>query len=219
MNMMRLALTTCLVLLAATLRVAAQATDKADADKLVFQELSAQHEVENWHPELIVRSERLEETAEQGVYVLRGDSFQVSSLRSDVYLRQAGGEWTPIFDGRYPVESLVNLLMNRVVDNRHLLTLRHHQYGGTVPTIIMPMQTLFDVLGRTTDSYCSVNAVTRDEMRAVLVFHQRRLNYIHMLELRVAMDQLTQPDGMLTADLYTNIPQNGVLNVFTERKK
>ena len=83
----------------------------------------------------------------------------------------------------------------------------------------MPMQTLFDVLGRTTDSYCSVNAVTRDEMRAVLVFHQRRLNYIHMLELRVAMNQLTRPDGMLTADLYTNIPQNGVLNVFTERKK
>ena len=219
MNMTRRSLTTCLVLLAATLRVAAQATDKADADKLVFQELSAQHEVENWHPELVVTAERLEETAEQGVYILRGDSFQVSLLRSDVYLRQVDGEWTPIFDGRYPVESLVNLLMNRVADNRHQLTLRHHQYGGQVSTIIMPMQTLFDVLGRTTDSYCSVNAVTRDEMRAVLVFHQRRLNYIHMLEVRVAMDQLTHPDGMLTAELYTNIPQTGLLNVFTERKK
>ncbi len=212
-------LTTCLLVLVACLGVSGQATDKAEADQLLFQELSTKLEVENWHPELIVIVDRLAETAEQGIYILRGDSFQVASLRSDIYLRQTEGQWTPLFDSRYPMESLVNLLQNRVRDNRHQLTLHHHQYGGVVSTIVMPMQTLFDVLGRHTDSYCSVTAVAPDEMQAVLVFHQRRLNYIHMLKVRMPTAQLFEPEGMVTAELYTNIPQGNVLNVFTERKK
>ena len=195
-----------------------QATDKADADKLLYEELSAAHEVENWHPELIVLADRLAETAERGVYVLRGDTFQIGTLRSDIYLRRVRNDWKPIYDNRYPVESLTNLLMNQVRDNRHQLTLHHHQYGGAVPTIVMPMQTLFDVLGRHTDSYCSVTAINAEEIRAVLVFHQRRFNYIHMLDLRLPTKQLFEPEGMLTAELYTNIPQNNVLNIFTERK-
>lgn len=212
-------ITTSLLTLATCVSVCGQATDKADADRLLFQELSAAHGVENWHPELIILADRLAETAERGVYILQGDSFQVKSLRSDIYLRKIDDQWRPIFDSRYPMESLVNLLMNRVRDNRHQLTLHHHQYGGEVPTIVMAMQTFFDVLGRHMDTYCSVTSLNAEEVCAVLVMHQRRLNYIHMLELRIKLSQLFEPEGMVSAELYTNIPQGNVLNVFTERNQ
>lgn len=210
-------LVTCLML-PIFLGMKGQATDKADADQIVFQVLSANHDIENWHPELTVVESELEETAEKGVYIMRGDSFQVKSLRSDIYLWQKNRQWQPLYDTRYPVESFVNLLLNRITDNRHLLELNHHQYGGKVPKIVLPMQTLYDILARPMRLYCNITSVNADEIRAVLVFHNQRLDFIHMLEIRVATKALFDPESIISADLYTNIPQGNVRNIFTERK-
>lgn len=217
MRMKKYPITTLLVLFV-NIQMSGQITDKADADLIIFQELSTPHTVENWHPDLIILDSKLSETSEEGVFVLRGDTFQIRSLTSDVYLRQCERQWLPIFDSRYPLESFANLLLNHVHDNRHRLQLRHHQYGGNTPTLVIPMQTLYDILARPLRLYCSVTYITTDEMKAVLVFHQQRLNFIHMLEVHVPTKDLFVPESTLTADLYTNIPQGNVHNIFTERK-
>ena len=196
-----------------------QATDKADADQIVFQELSAQHDLENWHPELLVTADSLTETAEKGIYLLRGNFFQVKSLRSDIYLcKDKSGQWQPLNDARYPLETMVNLLLNRISDNRHLLELHHHQYGGTVPKLLIPMQGIYDLLARNMQLYCNVTYIDVNEIRAILVFHQKRLDFIHMLEMKIPTKELTTPTSTLVADLYTNIPQGNLRNIFREGK-
>lgn len=197
----------------------AQAKEKAEADELIYQELIAGYEAENWHPKLIILGRMLEETSEKGIFIVKGDSFQIKSLRSDFYVWKRNGDWSPINDSRYPLETMVNLLLNRVENNQHKLSIRHHKYGGEKPVISIPMQNLHDLLARTMQLYCSVTYIGKDEIRAILVFHQERMDFIHMLELRIPTSQLFDESSTLMGDLYTNIPQSNVNSIFRERGK
>jgi hypothetical protein len=116
------------------------------------------------------------------------------------------------------METMVNLLLNHIADNRHMLEIRHHQYGGKIPTITLPMQDLFDLLARNMNLYCSVTYINEQEIRAILVFHQQSLNFIHMLELKVNTRKLFDADSTISGDFYTNIPQNNVNDIFREKK-
>lgn len=194
-------------------------TDKAEADQIVYQMLTAKRQTENWHPALIILANQLQETAEKGIYLVPGDSFQIKSLRSDFYVYKKDNEWVPIHDNRYPMETMVNLLLNRITDNQHQLSLRHHQYGGQKPQVDLPMQDLFDLFARNMKLYCSVTHIDKDEIRAILVFHQQKLNFIHMMEVKMKTNQLMDANSTLVGNLYTNIPQNNINNIFKGRNK
>ena len=193
-----------LIILLSTLIAHAQATDKAGADQIIYQELTAGYELQNWHPKLIVPKHGLKKTDEKGIYIVVGDSFQVKSIRSDFYVCKKENKWIPVNDPRYPMETMVNLLLDRVETNRHQLSIRHHQYGGAKPLIKIPMQGLHDLLARNMQLYCSVTHINQCEIRAVLVFHQKRLNYIHMLELKVSTKNLFDEESVMVGDFYTN---------------
>lgn len=199
------------------LMVAAQAKDKAEADLMVWEELTAGYETENYHPRLIIQDNQVSETAEKGIWLVKGDSFQIKSLRSDFYICKKKREWAVLNDPRYPYESMTNLLLNRIEDNKHQLRLIHHQYGGKKPEVLIPMQRLYDVFARHMQLYASVTKINNVEIRAVLIFHQKRLDYIHMLDLRIPSSQLFDKQSTLTGDFYTNIPQHNVKSIFREK--
>ena len=67
--------------------------------------------------------------------------------------------------------------------------------------------------------YCSVTYIGTDEIRAVLIFHQKRQNFIHMLELKVPTRELFDEGSVMTGDLFTNIPQDNVNSIFRENGK
>ena len=193
-------------------------TDKAEADQIIYEMLTAKNQTENWHPTMIIQESLLKETNEKGIYIVPGDSFQIKSLRSDYYVYQEKEQWKPINDARYPLETMVNLLLNRITDNQHMLEIRHHQYGGNKPTITLPMQDIFDLLARNMNLYCSVTFINQHEIRAILVFHQRSLNFIHMLELIVKTKKLFDAKSTISGDFYTNIPQNNVKDIYRDKK-
>ena len=188
--------------------------DKADADKLICQALLAEREQLNWHPEFSWAKEFLKETNERNVYCVTGDAFQVKSLRSDFFIKWENGQWHPIYDSRYPVESMVNLLLARIQKNHHLIELRHHQYGNHIAIMTIPLQRIHDLFGPTMEMYCRVAIVNNNELNAWLVFYQRRSQYIHLLEVKSPIKSLFLPDGTLHGDFYANIPQGNLKNIF-----
>lgn len=202
-----------------TTQVSAQATDKHDADILIYNELTAGYETQNWHPDLIVTKDMLKETQEKGIYIVCGESFQVNSIRSDFYVKEDNERWTPLNDPRYPLETMTNLLLNRINDNKHQLELRHHQYGGEKPKFLIPMQTLFDLLARNMELFCSVTYIDKHEIRAILIFHQKKMDFIHMVEMKVPTKKLADPESVISGEFYTNIPQGNVKSLFREKGK
>lgn len=194
-------------------------TDKAEADLIIYEMLKSKSQAENWHPDVIIEENLLKETYEKGMYIVPGDSFQIRSLRSDFYVYKRKGKWEIVNDVRYPMETMVNLLLNHINDNQHILEIYHHQYGGRNPIIVMPMQDLFDLLARNMNLYCSVTSINENETKAILIFHQRILNFIHMLELKVETKKLFDATSTISGHLYTNIPQHNVKDIYRDKKK
>ena len=205
--------------LLASFSVNAQVIDKAEKDQLIYKELTAGYAIVNWHPDMVVAGHMIRETEEEGVYLVKGDSFQVKSICSDYYVCKKDDQWVPLYDFRYPMETVVNLLLNRIENNRHQLSVRHHQYGGGKPVINIPMQYLYDLLARNMNLYCSVTYIGADDIKAVLVLHQKRQDFIHMLDLKIPTKDLFDEEGVVTGELYTNIPQDNLKSIFRERRK
>ena len=185
-------------------------TDKAQADAAIHQLLTSKPLVENWHSPIDIEGKKLKKTNERGIWRVQGKCFQISSLRSDFYVTQSENGYQPVFNRKYPMESFVNLLQNRIIDNHHIVLLTHHQYGKVKKEIRIPMQILFDVFGRTMNLYSSVTSIDTLTTTAVLIFHHPKLNYIHMLDINTKTINIFENEGEITADFYTNIPQNNI---------
>ena len=168
----------------------AQDRDKVSADTLLYEQLCAKHVTENYHAPYTVNKRDLQSTAERGIYIVKGKSFQVKSLTSDFYVRESKGSYEPIFDKRYPVESFTNILLNRVKENKLKIEITQHMYGNTKKVPVQNMQNIYDLLARNMDIYCSVTSINKEKMEATLVFHHRKLNFIHMFIVSVPTDDL-----------------------------
>ena len=217
MKINRLALALCsLFFLLPTITIAQnRSLDKADADALVYEQLANNTGGEHFIRNIELNKKILTSTAENNVKLLKGNSFQINSLTSDVYIDYSKKK--PLYDQRYPLESMVNTLMN-VVDNSYLLKITHNQYGNVKKTFTIPLHSIFYVLDANMDSYCSVTKIDKDLIQAILVFHNPRKNYIHMFLLDIPSDQMFKDKGVFSAKLYTNIPQEDVKSIIRTSK-
>lgn len=206
------------VMLVASMAVA-QDRDKVSADTLLYEQLCASHVAENYHAPLTVSKRDLESTAERGIYIVKGKSFQVKSMTSSFYVREKRGSYEPIFDKRYPMESFTNILLNRVKQNKLRIAITQSMYGSSKKVPVQNMQNIYDLLARNMDIYCSVTSINKDKIDATLVFHHRKLNFIHLFVVSVPTEDLFEDGGLVTATLYGNIPQHNIRTLFGKYKE
>lgn len=192
--------------------------DKVDADNLLYNELKTALPPSSLKAFVMPSNSVLKKTNEDNIFKVIGESFQVESLRSDYYVRRKGNQYDIIYDTRYPLESFVNLLMNKVVKNEHTILITHHQYGNVVKKLKMPLSNMFNLLGRTMDIYCFVTAISKNKIDGVLVFHDPNKNIIHMFEVSADTRVLVKNKALIEANLYSNIPQDNIRSLFKEKK-
>lgn len=196
--------------------VMAQNFDKADADKFVYEQLVNNGGGKRYVKKINLDGAILEGTSEENIKILKGNSFQVNSLRSDIYIDYAAK--SPLYGKRYPLESAVNALMN-VVDNSYQLNITHRQYGKIKKQFTLPLQSVHYVLDAGMETFCSVTQINKEMMEATLVFHNSKKNFIHMFVISIPMSEMFKEDGTFNAELYTNIPQGEVKSFFGKKKQ
>ena len=192
--------------------------DKVEADELLYNELKTALPPSNQIIPLLPSNRILKKTNEDNIFKVIGKSYQVESLRSDYYVRRKGDKYEILYDSRYPLESFVNLLMNKVSDNEHSILITHHQYGNVVKKLKMPMRNMFNLLTRTMDVYCFVTAISNNKIEGVLVFHNPAKNLIHMFEVSTDTRVLVKGKSQIEANLYSNIPQDNIRSLFKEKQ-
>ena len=193
--------------------------DKGDADELLYEQLTSCNVVENWHRELIIDEKKLTPTDEENIYVLPGDTLQTREMRSDIYVIRKGNTLSPLVDKKYPLESANSLLLNVIKDNTLQLSLVQRQYGNKQKKATVPLQTVYDLLGRHNDIYVNVTRIDPKSIEAVLVFHQKGINTIHMFIVNIPVENLFVKGATVTAELYGNIPQGNVKSINRRRKQ
>ena len=194
--------------------------DKANADRIVFELLRDAGVPQNYYRETVVEQDSLRTTNEKGLFRYGAAYYQFPGISASFYLKRTKNGYGLVFGKMYPLESLTNLLLNRLNRAELLLPLAHHQYGGRIENVTTPLQTLFDVLARQAELYCNVTEVTADMPKAVLIMHFPGRDEVHMLTVEVPPAQLFVSSGgrAARADLYTNIPQANIKSLFNEKE-
>ena len=101
------------------------------------------------------------------------------------------------------------------------IDLTHRRYGNERPQFMVDWASLYHTL--CTEGVRPYASSARREdgvtMRGLVLFHEPNGNYVHMLVLSVKPEQLFSDDPkgrVLHADLFTNIPQHNLLNLYEE---
>ena len=184
--------------------------DKAQADSLILNLLSSD----------IATTPPTTRTADKGkhikgeVFMISGKYYQVNTLRNDVYYRTDDKIALALDNARYPMETMNNLLLGAVPGKNREITVVHHQYGGKSSTLMMSFDELMSKLSPGKELYCSVTSINDSKVEGFTVFYDRKKNAIHMLQVVAPLQTVTSGKGDMTADLYTNIPQTGIKDLF-----
>lgn len=187
--------------------------DKAQADSALFVLLSSDMSAEELN---IPKTATLERNgrARGSVFMVKGSFFQVKSLRNDVYYITGRNKALPINDSRYPMETMNNLLLGVIAGGNRDVTVHHHQYGGQNATLYMPYDELRTKLEPGMKVYCSITSVTQSVVEGVAVYHDVKKNIIHMLQVSSPIATITTGVGEMEVELYSNIPQENISNLF-----
>lgn len=194
-----------------------QKEDKGTADAKVFNLLSSYTGGRLVSKTFDFSHSKLTDTQEDGIKIAEGTKFQINSLRSDIYIDNKSKQ--PVFNKRYPMESAVNLLMNMVSNDTHRINITHHQYGNVRKRVSVPLNAIYLLLAADKDVYCSVTKINANHIEANLVMHQPKSDYIHLFVVQIPISELFKPEGIITADLYSNIPQENVKSIYSKQEK
>ncbi len=192
--------------------------DKVSADRTLYELLTSNHVVAAQPFSPVIDEKMVEKTNEKDVFLVKGNFYQIQSLRSDYYVSKTTGQYKVIFDGKYPMESFVNLMLNKTAFDKNLEVVQH-MYGEKRRIDSISVSAIHDLLGGTMKAYFSVTSIENGKMKAILVFHHEKLDFIHLFEMETTVGQLFSPSEKIKADLFGNIPQSNLKNLFKFNKR
>ncbi len=151
----------------------------------------------------------------QNVFVKKGSSFVLTKINSDIYMSKDVVErYYPLNDRNYPSFSLKNLLLTPNLNPTIQLHLKHSMYGNRNSECDIRWTDFVCFFKQGFDMYCYVEDSKSPTLKATVILHSTKYNYIHLLSITADADTIFQKDGQLYAELYSNIPQNNIKSLF-----
>jgi hypothetical protein len=148
------------------------------------------------------------------LYLKKGSSFLTSKINSDTYYQRSGNKYQLLFNSEYPTESLANLL-NTNQGKSLILKINHRMYGGFTPEFSIPLRHFLCLFANGFSIYCISKRMDLDKVQVSAVLHSNDFGYIHLLRIQTTSRELFKDNGILAADLYTNIPEHNLKNLLT----
>lgn len=204
------------------LSLSAQKTDrdKKNADEALYTLLTSKHTPEKRTTTFQFQAKDLQATYDSNIFLISGTHFQIETLTNNFYVEKAdGGAYRPVFHAKYPLESLVNLMLNLTHGDDRNIVIDQHLYGERKTIGPIPMANINELLAPTMQAYCNVTAIEGNVLKAILVYHQPKDDYIHMFIVETTTEELFKPSGTLKAQLYGNIPQSNLKNLFKKYRQ
>lgn len=183
-------------------------TDKKESDMNVSSILQSPKTAQKTNRE-IKASELLK--YKNGISRLPGKEFMINRLRNDSYY--ISNSLKPVFSAKAPHESIINL-MQGIVDTGIRLEVKHRMYGNFTPDFIIRLNDLFNAFSDGFDIYTGYQELDDGRIQCITIFHNHLYNYLHMLIVSAGKEQYFNPNAVLDADFFSNIPQHYIKNLF-----
>lgn len=192
-----------------------EGTDKAQAEELLFSSL-LRYKTPN-SPAKIPEVRQLIKTLDTDLLVLKGNNYMTSTMNSDTYYMIRKGNPVAVFDKKYPVESLKNLVQGKVKGRKYKLSLTMPLYGGKSHKAILALD---DVLSywldreKEYDVYCGVYSAkemsSESTHKVSIIISHRQLQYVNVLSFTCYDKDFDNPKAILEGILTAIIPQHNI---------
>jgi hypothetical protein len=192
-------------------------TNKTESDSLLSENLSVQHCADSLTtPDCFIETPLDSVHAETGFFIRQGGFFVLKQLNNNqLYCQDENGKFYPVFDYCYPEISLKNLLLISQLKSTLQLHIKHRTYSSFTPEFTVLLNDFTCFFDNEFEKHCFVERNMKTGiLEATLILHDRRYNYIHMLLVNADSETLFKANGILQADLSTNIPQDNIKNMF-----
>lgn len=155
-------------------------------------------------------------------YIYKGNQYILKEINSDTYfVKDENGRLTPLYDVKYPSETLANLF-NSLLTGNYTLSIVQRLYGGKKVDYQVACDKLYSYCqSQGCQPYVGIEAVDANHVEAVVVYENSLYGYNHLLHVDVALDVLREKRGTIDAELYCYIPTYNLKSLFqpSELKK
>lgn len=161
----------------------------------------------------------LHKTDDEGILRTEGSIYMIDKISNDLYFSSQSGSVSPLWNPAFAIQSMSNLLLGQIPSPAFEIDLTHRCYGLEHPQLNISWAMLYHVICSPGSRTYASGLIQQDgeTIRGVLVIHQPLGNYLHMLVLTTTRENLFAPEGQrkpLKGDLFTNIPQHNILNLY-----
>ena len=192
-------------------------TDMDERELRLLKELS----YSEIHNDSLIESEQkdLVKAWQDNYYTLKGDSYLLANLNSNLYFTKNGEEkYIPIYNNLYPIESLANLLTSNLIDNDYTLEIMLRKYGFKTDTINVPLKQWISFCK---DSGCKpffgIISFEKDGITTCeLIMHHDKMGYNHIMKLAFPMSNFESRKGRISARLNSYVTSSRIKNLFDD---
>ncbi|MDR2804719.1 MAG: hypothetical protein LBB85_03625 [Dysgonamonadaceae bacterium] len=189
-------------------------TDKKESDESAGEWLATGECAETPPESGDIDASRLQRIEGTDLYKRKGETFLINQINSDTYYQRSDNRFQPVYHIGYPEESLANLFITKAIKSTLHLQITHRMYGGFTPEFTIPIKRLLCLIKEDFETYCVLHRSNTDGVKISVILHNRNYNYVHLLRITTDAEQLFRENGILKADLYTNIPQHNLKSLF-----
>jgi len=191
-------------------------TDKAESDSKIGELFNSDKCQGNFKTDLsqMVSPNDLMKIEGTDLYKLSGNQYLTAKISSDTFYQRSANKYSLTFNSQYPYESLSNLFITHQIENSLVLKITHKKYGGFTPEFPIPLNRFFCLFDNEFITYTAFEKTDFKNIEISVFLQNRDFNYVHFLKIKTTTEQLFKKNGILKADLYTNIPLENVKNLF-----
>jgi len=188
-------------------------TDKKESDGILYDELKDNQCSDSIGPAMSDTDYLTIDKKDDNLYINRGDTFMLSDINSDTYYKKTNKGYEFVYDTKYPEESLSNLIEGYSNNKNLRLHIKHRMYGNFSPEYEMKLTDFLCFFKNDFNIYTASYRKEDGVLKSTVIFQNKQMNFIHLLLISTPESSIFDNNGIMTADFYSNIPQQSIKNI------
>lgn len=159
---------------------------------------------------------QLKGTSLANCYLYEGGYYLNKQLNANrYYIENKNGKLQPLLSDEHPVESIANLMLCPEISDLRQLIITERLYGFQTKDFQLPLkQWITFCMREHCEMYFGVQEVTATAVKATVIAVNTAENYNHMLTLTIPFTVITDPEGVIKAQLNCYLPTHNIRNLF-----
>lgn len=152
---------------------------------------------------------------EKEYFMQEGGSYQITSVRHDLYYHKKDGVWRLLCDVRKPEWSAFNLALSSVAvggkSESFMLDMRLDRYGYQTSSVALPMDRWVAYNEEEGGKpYFVVKSVDDSAVKGLVLFPNERGGYCHVMSVEIPVDAIGRGEGTIKGRLFVYVPLHNV---------